>query len=245
MLDPHRWDPDVVTRPTPREAARDLALRVLAPAVLWGAVVVGLGLLLGGPLSGVADAEDGVNRWFVDQRTAALDSLTAFASHVGNTGAIIAVCLVVVAAVWWRTRRWWYAVVPGVALGAQVMVFLASSSLVGRSRPDVPKLDHAPPTSSFPSGHSGASTALYVTLALMAQRIERTWLRVSLTVVLLLVPLFVMTSRLYRGMHHPTDVLVGCANGVLCALLGWYWLRPTRERAPQEPQEPQTVEGRR
>lgn len=245
MLDLHRWDPDVASRPEPRQAVRDLAVRVLVPAVAWCAVVVGLGLLLDGPLRGIADSEDGVNRWFVEQRTAAFDSVTAFASHVGNTGAIMAVCLVVVVAVWWRTRRWWYAVVPAVALGAQVTVFLTASALVGRSRPDVPKLDHAPPTSSFPSGHSGASTALYVTLALMAQRIERTWLRVSLTVVLLMVPLFVMTSRLYRGMHHPTDVLVGCVNGVLCALLGWYWLRGSRVREAREPHEPQTVEGAR
>lgn len=242
MLDLHRWDPDIATRPEPRQAVRDLAARVLLPAVLWGAVVVGLGALLDGPLRGIADDEDGVNRWFVEQRTAAFDAITAFASHVGNTGAIIAVCLVVVAAVWWRTRRWWYAVVPAIALGAQVTVFLASSSLVGRSRPDVPKLDDAPPTSSFPSGHSGASTALYVTLALMAQRLERMWLRVSLTVVLLAVPLFVATSRLYRGMHHPTDVLVGILNGLICALLGWYWLKPARVR---EPQEMATVEGRR
>ena len=121
-------------------------------------------------------------------------------------------------------------------LGAQVTVFLASAALVGRSRPDVPKLDHAPPTSSFPSGHAGASTALYVTLALMAQRIGRTWLRVSLTVVLLLVPLLVVWSRLYRGMHHPTDVAVGVANGLVCAVLGWCWLRPASVRNPEEPQ---------
>ncbi|UJP40077.1 phosphatase PAP2 family protein [Cellulomonas palmilytica] len=234
MLDLHRWDPDVATRPEPRRAARDLAVRVLLPAVVWGAVVVGLGMLLDGPLRWVAEREDPVSRWFVEQRTATLDALSAFASHVGNTQWIIAVCVLVVAAVWWRTRRWWYAVVPAVALSAQVMVFLGSSALVGRSRPDVEQLDEAPPTSSFPSGHSGASTALYVTLALMAQRIRRTWLRVVLTVVLLLVPVLVMTSRLYRGMHHPSDVLVGCVNGLLCAVLGWGWLSTPRSKAADD-----------
>jgi len=242
MLDLHRWDPDVATRPTAGRAARDLAVRVLAPAAVWCAVVVGLGALLDGPLRWVAEREEPVNEWFVEQRTATFDAVTKVWSHLGDTLWIVAVCLLVVAAVWWRTRRWWYAVVPAVALSAQVTVFLAASALVGRSRPDVEQLDAAPPTSSFPSGHSGASTALYVTLALMAQRIERGWLRVLLTVATLVVPLLVVYSRLYRGMHHPTDVLVGIANGVLCAVLGWCWLRTTR--VPAEPEQ-ETVEVRR
>ena len=41
----------------------------------------------------------------------------------------------------------------------------------------------------------------------------------------LMVPLLVSYARLYRGMHHLTDVLVGVVNGVVCALLAWYWLR--------------------
>ncbi|MNW65153.1 phosphatidylglycerophosphatase B [compost metagenome] len=86
-------------------------------------------------------------------------------------------------------------------------------------------LDHAPPTSSFPSGHTGASTAFYLTLALLAQRVQNPALRVVLTVLAVLVPFAVGFARLYRGMHSLTDVLAGFVNGVVCAVLAWGYLR--------------------
>ena len=97
--------------------------------------------------------------------------------------------------------------------------------MVGRERPDVEKLDDSPPTSSFPSGHTGASTAFYVVLAMMAQRIQNRALRIVVTVVCLLVPFCVGTARLYRGMHSLSDVIVGFLNGLVCAFLAWNYLR--------------------
>ncbi len=234
-LDLNRYANDQ-SAPTGAEFGRDLGLRVGVPAVGLWAVVVGIGLLLVGPLATFGDREVAVNEWFVEQRTELLDRLTAFGSTVGNTQIIIGVCLVVVAAVWWRTRQWWYAVVPAIAVATQASVFMLSALVVGRERPDVEALDEAPPTSSFPSGHSGASTALYVTFALMAQRIERTWLRVTLTVILIALPMLVVYSRLYRGMHHVSDVVVGVLNGLVCTVLAWNYLR----RTPLPDDEPTT-----
>jgi undecaprenyl-diphosphatase len=146
---------------------------------------------------------------------------------MGTTETIIGICLVVSGVIWWRTGQWWYAAVPAIAVAVQAAVFMLGALVVSAERPDVEQLDHAPPTSSFPSGHSGASVALYLSLALMAQRIERTWLRVIVTVVLFVVPLLVVYSRLYRGMHYPSDVVVGVLNGLVCVVIGWYWLRRT------------------
>lgn len=103
-------------------------------------------------------------------------------------------------------------------------MFTAATLLVGRPRPEATLLDDAPPTSSYPSGHVGASVALYVSLAFMAQSIERTWLRRLLTVVLLAMPVLVACSRFYRGMHHGSDILVGAVNGLVCAFWAWFWL---------------------
>jgi undecaprenyl-diphosphatase len=94
-------------------------------------------------------------------------------------------------------------------------------------------LDPAPPTSSYPSGHVGASTALYVSFALLATRIERAWLRRLTIALCLLLPLLVTYARLYRGMHHVTDVAVGMLNGLVCALLAYAWWRH-RARARSE-----------
>jgi len=219
----HRYELDT-SRPAFGSACRDLATRAVLPGVLWWLVMVGIGLLIVGPLHDLP-AETGVNRWFEARRAAGLNSLTLWLSNFGQTQYAIAVCVLVVALFWWRTRQWWLAVVPAIALGLQAILFYTSSLLVGRGRPDVALLDDSPPTTAFPSGHTSASAALYVSLALLSQRITRPWLRWGLTVVCLLVPVAVATARLYRGMHHPTDVLVGMANGLVCAFLAWRYLR--------------------
>lgn len=226
MVDLERWADDT-SAPSGRDARRDLGLRVGVPAAVWWMVVVGLGLLLAGPLVGLKERENAVSESFVEQRTATLNTLTEVWGVMGTTETIIGICLVVSGVVWWRTRQWWYAVVPAIAVAVQAAVFMLAALVVSAERPEVEQLDAAPPTSSFPSGHSGASIALYLSLALMAQRIERTWLRVSVTVVLFVLPLLVVYSRLYRGMHYPSDVVVGVLNGLVCVVIGWYWLRRT------------------
>jgi len=218
----HRYEIDR-SRPTGREVARDVALRAFLPgAVLWG-LIVGIGFLLTGPLGNVP-GEVGVNRALEAGRTPFLDALTEALSAIGMTEFIIGGCVLTIALVWWRTRQWWYAIVPGLAVALQALIFLTSSLVVGRTRPEVEQLDEAPPTSSFPSGHTGASAAFYLTLALMAQRVRHPVLRAALTVLAVLVPFAVGTARLYRGMHSLTDVLMGLVNGVVCAALAWGYL---------------------
>ncbi len=201
-----------------------MALRLLAPAVVLLGVIVGLGFLIVGPLDDLK-SENSISKALADGRTATWNSITAVWSHIGNTEIIIGVCVIMVALVWWRTKEWWYAVVPALAIAAQASVFVAATTIAGRDRPTVPHLDPAPPTSSYPSGHMGAATALYLTFALMAQRIEQTWLRRLVTCLCIIVPFLVGYARLYRGMHHLSDVLVGAVNGLVCMLLAWNYLR--------------------
>lgn len=224
----HRWERDP-SRPTVRRAFADLGRRALLPVLPLWAAIVGTGLVIVGPLDSLPE-EKAVNEAFVDARTPVLDSVTAFLSNIGGTLFIVSACAVAIALLWWRTRQWWFAVVPGIAVALQALVFVTSAAVVGRGRPDVEPLDLAPPTSSFPSGHTGASTAFYLTMALLAQRIRQPALRWAATILCVLVPLLVATARLYRGMHSLTDVLVGLLNGIVCALLAWLYLRRS-ERA--------------
>jgi len=219
----HRYEIDS-SRPTVGSALRDFALRVLAPAVVLFGAIVGLGFLIMGPLGGLK-SEESISRSLASARTSTWNSITAVWSHIGNTEIIIGVCVVAVALIWWRTKQWWYAVIPAIAIATQASVFVAATTIADRKRPTVSHLDPAPPTSSYPSGHMGASTALYLTFALMAQRIETVWLRRLVTVVCAVIPLLVGYARLYRGMHHLVDILVGMVNGIVCALLAWNYLR--------------------
>ena len=68
------------------------------------------------------------------------------------------------------------------------------------------------PDMSFPSGHATATSSFFTTLAI---RIRKPLVIVLSTLFVLLV----MLSRLYLGVHYPTDVLTGLAIGVACAFL--------------------------
>jgi membrane-associated phospholipid phosphatase len=233
-----RWQDDQ-SRPAAREAARDLAVRALAPMTVWWLIVLAIGwALTHGPLKHLGTSEQRLNKTLAAHRTSVLNGITYFFSWTGATVSIIGVCLVVVAVLWWRTRRWWFAVVPLIAITLQALVFFFTTLLINRPRPDVVKLDDSPPTSSYPSGHSGAATGLYVTLALLALRIRRPALRAVTVTGCLLVPFLVASARLYRGMHHVSDVSVAIVNGLIAALLAWGWLRRSPSDGYDEDAEP-------
>lgn len=219
----HRYELDQ-SEPSVGQAWRDALRRTFAPAVVLWAGILGLGFLIVGPLDPVL-VEEEVNQDLADARTPFWNSATSYLSNIGGTEFIIAACLLLVAFVWWRTRHWWFAVVPAIAVAVQALLFVTSAALVDRRRPEVEHLDDSPPTSGYPSGHSGASMAFYLSVMLLAQRIRQPVVRWGVTVLCLLIPLGVAFARLYRGMHFLSDVVVGAVNGIVCAWLAWRYLR--------------------
>ena len=214
------------SRPAFTSALKDLAVRAVLPGFLVFAVIVGIGFLLKGPLDTYSEWENDPSWWFQEGRTATGKTVTLFMSSVGNTEYVIGVCVLVVAVLWWRTRQWWWSVIPLIAISLQATIFVTAAHVVGRDRPNVERLDPTPPTSSYPSGHVGASTALYTSFALMAaSRIENAVVRRLVVALCVIAPLSVAYARLYRGAHHLSDILVGILNGIVCALLAWNYLR--------------------
>jgi len=103
-----------------------------------------------------------------------------------------------------------------------------------RPRPDL--VAHAVETlgSSFPSGHATLSAATYLTIgALLAHAQERRRVKTYIHVTAILVALLIGVSRVYLGVHWPTDVLagwcIGAAWSILCVTAA-SWL--TRDRRP-------------
>jgi len=108
-----------------------------------------------------------------------------------------------------------------------------------RARPEiVPHIVYAANT-SFPSGHSMMSAVTYLTLgALLARSHEKKALKVYFLLLAVLLTFMVGVSRLYLGVHWPTDVLAGWIAGAVWALLCWLaarWLqnRKALERAAE------------
>lgn len=87
---------------------------------------------------------------------------------------------------------------------------------IDRPRPDAEHLVEAS-TMSFPSGHAMSSIAFFGFLIYLVWRLVSTkWLRWLLSIVLLLLILAIGFSRIYLGVHYPSDVLAGYAAGGAC-----------------------------
>lgn len=102
-----------------------------------------------------------------------------------------------------------------------------------RSRPE-PYFGYSIPASySFPSGHSFASFCLYITLAwLISRRLKSTAAAIALWTAAILIVLLVGLSRIYLGVHYPTDVLAGYLAAALWSsliLFGYHKRRQLRK----------------
>jgi membrane-associated phospholipid phosphatase len=216
---------------------RQVATRLLGGGLLLALMLSAIGwaiVHLATP-SPLTRWEDSVNQWFFVHRTSTFNGVTQVGSHLAETLACVAllVVMVVVLRIW--LGRWRESWALFAAIGGELLIFLIVTTVVNRPRPIVPHLDVAPPTSSFPSGHTAAAVALYGCLAVIAFRqLHPRWFAVTLTVVLCVVPIFVGASRLYRGMHHPSDVLFGAIGGGLWLALVLITLLPAQQLRVKE-----------
>jgi len=193
------------------------AARIVVPVLALLLAMIGLGELL----TKLLGEESGFNRYLAAHDTGPLDAVSEFFSLVGSTPVIIGVTAVVAVILRLTLHRWPEPLFLCAAVSAQAIIFFFTTLVIDRQRPHVRHLDASPPTSSFPSGHTSAAVALYCGLALiLATLAHRTWLQ-WLAWLLVLVPVSVALSRLYRGMHHPSDVLASFLNGTLCVAIMW------------------------
>lgn len=189
-----------------------------------GLVILGLALgwILLGALDGSAlsDFDVDTSAWLESIRVPEWDRLTKIGSNFAGTIYVIgALVLLMVLFTWWW-RRWRESLTLGTALALEASVFLTVSLTVGRERPAVEQLDVSPPTASFPSGHTGAAFAFYIALAIIVfWNTENPLVRTIAVIGAIVLSVSVALSRLYRGMHFVTDVVVGAGLGVLCVLL--------------------------
>ena len=231
----------MTTRPTPtptppadeheplvrilREGARrahDLSTTV-GVLVLVGATLALAGTWLFGEiadkvLSGATQQfDDAVLTWLGTLHRPWLDTVALEVTSLGN-GTVVFVIAGVAALFLWLTRHRYSSVLLLAASAGGIVVSLVLKGFFQRPRPQVIEWGTQVVTSSFPSGHATTSAVVYATVAYLAARLQRRrWTRVVTLVAATIFILAIALSRLYLGVHYPTDVAAGMVAGLAWA----------------------------
>lgn len=152
-----------------------------------------------------------------------LPSAVRDVTALGSSTVLSFVVLATSLFLWLRGRtRTALLVLASTSLGAVAVTLV--KALVGRSRPDLIGRLMDETSNSFPSGHAASSAMVYLTLAtLLFPVVREARMRAYLIGVALVLVGAIGVSRVYLGVHWPSDVIAGWAFGSLWALL-WWWI---------------------
>lgn len=151
-------------------------------------------------------------------------------SALGGLPVLLLVCLAIGGYLLLKKRRFAAGLLAASALGGLFLSF-GLKTFFDRPRPDVvPHLTHVA-SASFPSGHASMSAVIYLTIAaLLANHTPEPRLKIYCFTVALLLAGLVGLSRIYAGVHYPTDVVGGWALGLGWATLVWLVARRLERR---------------
>ncbi len=158
-------------------------------------------------------------------------------TSLGGTAVLILVIVAVTGYVWLIGKHGAMWLILASTLGGWLISTL-HKYFVARPRPAVvPHLAEVS-TASFPSGHSMMSAVVYLTLgALLSRLVARPLVKLYLLATACVLTGLVGVSRVYLGVHYPTDVLAGWLAGLIWATLCWLVARWLQKRGQIEPEE--------
>ena len=159
--------------------------------------------------------------WIQENLRGALDGLWLFITHLGDDG-ILWIILGLVLLFWKKTRPIGFTMLISL-LFDYLIINVTLKDLIARPRPFVvneaitPLITDVSPYRSFPSGHSGGSFAAMFALY--------KWVPKKVGIPALILAALVALSRLYVGVHYPTDIIAGCIIGFMCSVWAYYLVR--------------------
>jgi membrane-associated phospholipid phosphatase len=221
----------------------------VAGVLLTGGLVLSLlGLwALSGLTESVMEGEtlrfdEGVLRWMNARATPLLDRVALEVTALGE-GLVVAAISVVAGTLLWLLGQRAYAALLAAAVGGAWLIYPVLKLVFDRPRPQLFEWRAQALAPSYPSGHATMSMVLLVVLAYIVHQLSGRR-RVGVAAMLLAgaAVLLIGLSRLYLGVHYPSDVIagyvVGFAWAVFCAL-AVEALRFQRHSRPSHPDGPE------
>lgn len=182
----------------------------VALAGVWAFIVLADEVLAGSTLR----LDEAVLSWVAAHRTETLDRVALEVTALGNYATLV-VLVLAVSVFLWLTRHRLSVLLLIVALTGSGILNTLLKELFGRPRPTVVEAITLVSSESFPSGHSMTAFVAYASVAYLGGRLEPTralrWSTWGLATLLILA---IGASRVYLGVHYPSDVLGGYAAGL-------------------------------
>lgn len=198
-------------------------LGALGIFLIAGAIVAGIGTWVFSELAervmsgGTQKFDESVLRWAASLHTPTLDSVMLEITTLG-TGTVVLMIVCVAALFLTLTRHKYSALLLIVATAGGLLLDMWLKHWFARPRPHVFVWGTQAFGSSFPSGHAMSATVVYSTVAYLAARLhERRWARAITMSIALLLVLLICFSRIYLGVHYPSDVAAGVIIGLAWA----------------------------
>jgi len=191
-------------------------------------LLAGAGLALGGTYafaefaghvrSGSTQAfDDAVLRWFAAHRSPILDEVMLEITFLG-TGTVVLMIVAITGMFLWLTRHKYSALLLLISTAGGILLNNLLKQGYSRPRPQIVTWGTSAVSSSFPSGHAMSAIVVYGTVAYLAARLQARGRTRALTLAFAaIVILLICISRLYLGVHYPSDVIAGLIIGTAWA----------------------------
>lgn len=149
--------------------------------------------------------DEAILRWFEHLQTPWLDQFFSLTTDLGGTIGVVAIVIVTLGLLLWGHRRR-AALQFGLGITGAVGLNLILKNIFTRARPDLWEQIVIENSYSFPSGHAMASSALAFSFIVIFWQTKYRW---PVTMFALIYMVFVGVTRLYLGVHYPSDIMAG------------------------------------
>jgi undecaprenyl-diphosphatase len=158
-----------------------------------------------------------VLEWMHRHNTPLLTQAAVELTYLG-TGTVVLMIVAVAALFLWHTQHKHSARLLLAAVAGNIVLNGVLKLVFHRDRPTVFEWQTTAVSSSFPSGHAMSATVCYGTVAYLVIRLQKHhWSRVLTGTAAVVLILLICTTRLYLGVHYPSDVIAGMLVGLAWA----------------------------